>query len=897
MTSPRKWWKLAVAAMALFAAAQVAVSLLVRTHRVHDYLVAHLERAFGRHLDVAYFDAQLLLGPRLDAYRVSVAEDPAFGNEYFLRADRLTAGLRWTGFLRGHFEFGTLSLVRPSLILVRNQAGRWNLENWLPPAKSAALRAALFYGPLALVTPANHLRKIDFDDGRVNFKMADEKLAFALTSVGGSVEQISPGRWQLQLEAQPWRSGEPLQSMGTLAVRGDVAGTSTRLQPAELQVHWQGGSLADLFRLFRGRDYDLRGTFALDATIKSSTGDSVADSGAQPGDWSYSLTAHAAQIHRWDLAERSDNPSVNISSRGHWNVSQGIVSAERLVIETPNSNLRGSARFTSAAASPPASAASGAFHVHFDSIGVQAADLLAWYRAFHDGIGDRVSARQFFTGALTLRGWPFEIESAAFSSDGGELRFPALGEALRIGPLRGGRENDKLTIEPVKVVLEETRATRSSLAATAATTAASAKRHASSEVSGSTATLSFVHDFDKSAGVLAIDGHSERVQDALKLLEQLGRPMNRGWELTGAANAALRYAWTLAPPHAAWNGSIDVSKGELHVAGLNLPLRLSDTRLEWKDGLHAAALNDLQAFGASWSGTVRQLDLPGDDTPANWIFQLHADHLDAAELDRWAGPRARPNWLRRLLPSLLGGAAPDPAASVLLRRVNAVGDLRVDRFTIEKIELDNLRAQGSLRDLRFDLPSIDAQLASGKVHAKLLAIFSPRPSYDIAAALDGVNLALLPGAARPSARFAGFASGSLHLTTQGIGRDELLQTLSGRGDLRLRNVEFHGWDVDASVADGEPREGISRWSYGDGSFSIRNRAITVSALRLATDSQWTLVKGAVTFGRDADLTVQTSGDGQRDFHAIAGARVMKILGSLDVPRVSVETAVARQPAD
>src|SRR5882762_10626312 len=84
-------------------------------------------------------------------------------------------------------------------------------------------------------------------DGRINFKTGDDKLPFAFTNVSGSVEQISLGRWQLQLEAQPWRSGVSLQSAGTIRVLGDVAGTSTRLQPAQITLHWSDASLADVF--------------------------------------------------------------------------------------------------------------------------------------------------------------------------------------------------------------------------------------------------------------------------------------------------------------------------------------------------------------------------------------------------------------------------------------------------------------------------------------------------------------------------------------------------------------------------------------------------------------------------------------------------------------------------
>ena len=195
MDRVRKWWKLALLLVALVIAAQIAASFLVRTQGIHKYLVAHLARAFGRSVEVRHFNILLLPSPVLDAELVSIAEDPAFGNEYFLRAERLTAGLRWSGLLRGRFEFGTLALTRPSLVLVRNEQGEWNLERWLPPAKSTLGAGSRFYGR-PLPTPSNRLQKIDVDDGRINFKIGNEKLPFAFLGVSGSVEQVSSGRWR-----------------------------------------------------------------------------------------------------------------------------------------------------------------------------------------------------------------------------------------------------------------------------------------------------------------------------------------------------------------------------------------------------------------------------------------------------------------------------------------------------------------------------------------------------------------------------------------------------------------------------------------------------------------------------------------------------------------------------
>jgi hypothetical protein len=884
----RKWRKPALVLALLLVSAQVGISLLARTRAVHSYLVAHLERSFGRSVEVRQFNAMLFPAPVLEAEQVTVGEDPAFGNEYFLRADHLTAGLRWSGLMRGHFEFGTLSLSRPSLILAHNATGSWNLERWLPPAKKSVSTALPVYGPSPIVSPANRLQKIDIDDGRINFKNDDEKLAFALMGVSGTVEQVAPGRWQLALQAQPWRSGIALQSTGTVFVRGDVAGTSARLQPAEIHVHWDKVSLADLSRLFRGQDYGLRGQFALDGFAKSGVLQKGLAANTHPGDWTYSLQMRATQIHGWDLTESRDDPSVNVNLEGHWNVPARIATAERLLVQTPKSNMRGTAHFS--ATSMPS------WELHVDSTGLQAADLLAWYRAFHPDVDEKITAEQFFTGTMTLRGWPLELQDAAFSSLGGALELPGLSAPLRVSAFSGGRQRARLIAGPVRISYGAV-ARGEAAAPSGATTP---KRRGGPD-SKSFLEISFTHDFARHSGSVSLDGHLEKVEDALVFAAAFGRRLNHGWELSGPASAALRREWDALPVHTGWNGRIDVTNGTVQAAGLNHPLQINRARLEWNNGARTAQIAEIDAFGALWSGQVTQATTPDSDPGTKWNFQLHANHLNAADLDRWVGPRARPGWLERMLPSLLGRLtspnAAATAASELLRRVNAEGELRVDEFTLEKITLNQLRADIFVHDLHFDVRSADAQWAGGKVGGKLRAAFFPRPSYEITAQLDRVNLAQLPAAEHMPGRFAGLASGSLHLITQGLGRDELLQNLIGKGEVKLRSVEFHGWDVSASVADGEPRAGASRWVIGEGAFTVRDRGIILPGLRLEAGPEITLIKGSVNFGRQADLTIQIATAGQREGGALEGRHVLKVSGPLDLPRVSVEKLVARQPAD
>lgn len=877
MTNLRKSWKVGLTVVLVIVVMQAAVSSVARTHRVHAYLVTHLERAFGRPVEVRSFDARILPSLQLYADGVTVGEDPAFGHEYFLRAEHLSAGLRWFGLLRGHFEFGTLSFSKPSLILVRNSQGRWNLEQWLPPAKVNSSQGARVYGPLPPAAPVNRLERIEFDEGRVNFKNEEDKLPFAFTSVSGSVEQVSPGRWRLRLEAQPWRSGILLQSAGTIRVSGDLAGTSARLQPAQITLHWSEASLADVFRLFRGQDYGLRGVFALDATAKSDGTRSDGSKNDGPGDWIYSVQARGREIHRWDLTERADNPALNLDIKGRWNIGTGILLADQVVVEGPRSNLRGMFRYV--AGSAPT------MELRLDSMGIQASDLLATYRAFQPDVAEGVTAEQYFTGGMILRGWPLALESAALSSRGGIVKVPGFQEAIRIGPVNGGSERGALVFGPVRVALGgEVR------------DVINPKRRRVALAMDNAADLTFTQDLNTHAGSLSIEGNISKVENFLRLVAALGRPLNHGWELSGQATAVTQWEWK-EPFKGRWNGIVTFNKASLAVAGLNQPLNLLEARLSWLDGRRIARALRVGGFGGTWMGVIEETPRSDSGTGPNWKFGLLVDQLNAAELDRWVGPRARPNWLQRLLGSVLGEVTPATPASELVRRVDAEGELHITRLTIEKLKLENVLAKGSLRNLKLEVPEAEAEWAGGKVLAKIDANFLPRPSYEITAELDRLNLAKLPAAGRMAEHLSGAASGNLELKTSGVGREELLQNLDGRGVVHLKKVELRGWDVPASVADGAAHAGNSQWPAGECAFLVRNRNIVLQWLQLNAGREQTSVEGTLSFGSDADLSVSTHSLEKSKVQpekASGKEHVLKISGPLDGPRVSLEKTAEPQ---
>ena len=851
---------------------QGGVSLLVRTNRMRQYLVAHLERAFGRPVEVGRFSVQVLPLPELDVDAVTIGEDPAFGNEYFLRADHMTARLRWLGLFRGHFEFGTMSFTRPSLILVRNSEGRWNLERWLPPARPATSQSSAPATAQARAESTYRLRKIDFDEGRINFKIGNEKRPFAFTDVSGSVEQVSSGRWQVQLEAQPWRSGVLLQSTGVLQVAGYVAGTSTRLQPAQIHVHWEKVSLADLFRMVTGNDSGVRGQFALDGN--ASVGMGAPADGSTASTWRFTVQARANQIHRWDLTERDDNPRINVQVKGLWELASAQARADEVVVELPRSKLVGSAVLqTSGTAN---------WSAQFKNIAVQGEDVLAWWRAFQPYVAEQVTLENQITGSLSASGWPLRWESGALESTAGSLRLPGQSFA-RIEPFHGSVRNGKIEVAGFRLRLPTEVVVKGS----------AGRKTKTSAGPEDIIEAALTHDSVAHNGSLRLNLHAPDVVPVFGLTASFGYPLNKGWDYQGSASGALAWNWSAAAKGFRRNGSLELNKAQLQVAGLNEPLKIDETRVEWKDGLRSAALGKVDAFGASWSGTIAEAALSLGTEPSLWHFQLHADHLDATELDRWMGPRSRPNWLERLLSSMLGSAN-TARASELLRRVSAEGELTADTLTIEKIKLSKAKANLAVHSMHVDVSNADAQWAGGTVHGGMRAIFSAHPKYEVSATVENVNMAQFPWTSRWAERWSGVASGTIHLTTAGVGRDELLQQLGGVGDVRLTKIEFRGWDVEQSAESGGPFAGASHWTSGEGEFQLADQKVTLDGFRLDGPHQRTQLSGTISFGMDGNLTFAPRARSTAGTQ-ISQARTLHLSGALENPDVAVLPLGSEQP--
>jgi hypothetical protein len=119
----------------------------------------------------------------------------------------------------------------------------------------------------------------------------------------------------------------------------------------------------------------------------------------------------------------------------------------------------------------------------------------------------------------------------------------------------------------------------------------------------------------------------------------------------------------------------------------------------------------------------------------------------------------------------------------------------------------------------------------------------------------------------------------------------LLRKLAGTGQASLKNIEFRGWDLSASVRDGFPLVGTSHWAQGQGRFSLLDEAIHVETLRLDEAKVKAELYGEVSFAKIADLKFSASVSGKRISGGTDTTRVVKISGPLGAPNISVETRI------
>ena len=215
-------------------------------------------------MDVGSVTLRLLPQPGFDLENFVVHEDPEFGAEPVLQSSDVVATVRVSSLLRGRLEIARLSLTEPSINLVRNSEGRWNLEKLVERAASTP------------VAPTSKTRSearpgfpyIEADHGRINFKFGQEKKPYSLTEANFALWQDSENTWGMRLKAQPMRTDFNLSDTGLLTVDGSWQRSAICMKhPCNSQFQWDGAQLGQATKLTLGQDKGWRGGVRLSAEL------------------------------------------------------------------------------------------------------------------------------------------------------------------------------------------------------------------------------------------------------------------------------------------------------------------------------------------------------------------------------------------------------------------------------------------------------------------------------------------------------------------------------------------------------------------------------------------------------------------------------------------------------
>jgi len=841
--------------------AQGGVSLLFLLPGVHASLRARLERVLGRPIEVGHFGVSVWSGLALEAHYITVGEDPRFGSEFILRADRLSAAPRWRALFRGRLEFARYSFDRPSLNLVRTSDAHWNFEAWIAPSRRPANAGN--------VSSAEPVDSISISNGRINFKREADKLPFALSAVNGRISSSPDGRWNLNFEAQPLRAGVTLQDAGTLRFAGSLtlaaltaAGAAAPILPRDLSLEWRRVSLSDALRLISGNDYGVRG--ALEVSLHGGYSQPVPATSSGPGQsedaaktavpspaWKVVGTIRIADVHRWDMPLQSGAPALNLrfdlagsADRREWLLRE-------IALEARRSKLGGAGEFRlgqDARAS-----------LRLVSAGIHWDDLLAWYRAFHPGVRPGSSLDGYLGADVALQGWPVRIVHAAIATSGARLNIP--GEARPIEIRRAVLEADA----------NGARLVETQLAGGAGDTGIRLDGRAAwtpgipfeLKLTGGTARLA---EFSAAFAALGLSHAAD--------------PLHAN----GSASARLDWTGTIRPWRAATTGNVILENVGLSGGLLRSTINVGKARLDFLPGRRRLQFTAVKAFEATWAGTLGAATLAGP-----WDFSLTADRLNPAQVIRGFAnqPPDDSSLLSRILPAQAAAtlALESPRWPDWLR---GEGSLTSNLLELGRLELARLTGRLSVGEREITLEDVVAGAYGGRLRGDVRADFGELPHYTVRADFDGLSVASLATVAVSTRECCtGTASGRLALNATGWTREALLASLSGAGHVEVHSGALLTLDLPVSISQRAVFPGRTAIPSSSANFTFSGGRVLLDHLALDLPGRELDGGGSVSYRGELDLQI-VSGIGRVDGETPpASVRAIRVTGTLATPKVAL----------
>ncbi|MGH9511006.1 MAG: AsmA family protein [Terriglobales bacterium] len=809
--------------------------------RLRTRIANSISNSLGRRVEMSSARLRFLPQPGFDLVNFIVYDDPAFSLEPMLRSDEVTASLRITSLLRGRLEISRLRLGEPSLNLVRNRGGHWNLEYLLErAARSPVAPTGKSAGESRPEFPY-----IEASGGRINFKLGMEKKQFALTDADFALFQDSENSWGLRMDAKPVRTDSNLSDSGRLKIDGSwQRAQSLHETPLRFSMQWDQAQLGQATKLIYGSDKGWRGTGSLSAEISGT-----------PSNLAILAEGSVEDFRRYDILAGSPMRLRTQCGAHYSSVTQTV---SNIICTSPVGDGAITMHGNVTAFEPP----TYRLAVFAQDVPLQALIQLA--RHAKKDIPNDLLAGGTLDGSVKLQRenagsakteWEGSGETSEFRLASqlapSELFLPKIhfkitsGENNDISHQKGrpatrfpgpNIEEPRVILSPFNVALGEP------LAAT---------------VGGW---------FSHSGYNLTLNGNA-RLERLLRAARVVGIAAPQP-DADGKVKVGLKMAgtWTgFAAPRV--TGSAELHSVRARIAGLNFPIEIGEAALLLDSEKVNVQSLTASAAGATWHGS---LELPRPCGVAGTCpirMDLHADEIATDQLDKLLDPR-RP-WYGFLMP---------PQKNSYLLGLRATGTLAADRFSIRKLSATRFSASFDLDRGKLQLSNLRASVFGGMQSGEWTLDFAARPPvYSGQGSFQHVALAQLAGAMHGNC-ISGTATATYQVTASGPSAAEIFSSATGILKVEGRDGSMPQLASPSFVGPLQMRRFV-------GNLVLQHGEINFEDAKLAANGGVYDVTGTATLERALNLKLMR-----------AGSREVNITGSLDAPVISSSPAPETQAA-
>jgi len=784
-------------------------------HQLRDRIATSIGSALRRRVALDNVRIHVLPRPGFDLEGLIIYDDPAFSAEPMIRAQEVSAAIRFRSLLRGRLEIATLSATEPSINIVRNSEGRWNLASLIQ--RNAQIPVAPTQKSASESRPA--FPYLEASNARINFKIGQEKKSYALTDADVALWQDSENSWGARMKAQPVRTDVNLSDTGLLQIDATWQRAANLHQTQmRLLISWNKGQLGQITKLLTGRDRGWRGTVDLTANLTGTPETLVIEN-----------RAAVDGFRRYDIL---DNRTVRLAAActAHYNITrstlsdllcQSPVSAGRLLVRGEMASLKTVPTYDLTLSAEKVPVASLLEFLHETKQALPAdlratGQLDAEFHAVRDEDG------------------PVELTGSGAAAD---VRLTSNGgkDIVAIGNIPLALVNSAQCCKPGRNLTER-----------AKELAKKEQEPGEAHVRIGPATMAVNASAPMSTGGwISTGGYrfflrgDAELTNLFRLESALGLPAARpAAEGSAKLDVSVAGPWQgFAAPTAL--GTAQLKNVRAETRGFNTPIEIASAAVVLGPEVFSIQKLQVRTGSTHWSGSVTA---PRHCAPACvFQFDLSADQLSASDLSEWFTPHsAKRPWYRILNANEQQGPSP-------LLPLQAQGNLQVTRLELDKVFVTQVATHMALDHGKVSLTALRGQLLHGSHLGNWSIDATEQPlRYRGNGTLQNISLDQIGGLMN-DAWIAGTADGSFDLQTSGESFRDLLAHSDAKLQFVMRNGSFAHVEVPGSRAPmpvhrfaGNLRLQKAEWELTAGKLESRDGIYQVSG-KAAPESELSFV--------------------------------------------------------